>query len=228
MNTILTIDTSSPRCSIALLHNSQLIDRISDSQRQSAQRVLPMISELMSDAGIGFSQLDLIASVAGPGSFTGVRIGVAVAQGLSMSNDDIPVLALSSLATMAMAAFEESEGYQVLVSEEAREGELYFAAYQRSELLGVELIGKEQVGPPERLAALPENRAEEWKAVGNGWSRQEEISSALACRIAGNPWVPQISSQILVNLAGKRLTAGKTTNAEQLRPNYVKDQLDYL
>ena len=123
MNNILTIDTSSANCAVALMQGDVLLERVSEQQRQSAQRVLPMISELLLDAEIQLSDIDLIAVVAGPGSFTGVRIGVAVAQGLSLSAA-IPAVPLSSLALSAMAAVSQGSFDRVLVRDEAREGEL--------------------------------------------------------------------------------------------------------
>ena len=110
MNTILTIDTSSTNCAVGLQRGDVLLERVSEAQRQSAQRVLPMISELLLDAKIQLSDIDIIAVVAGPGSFTGVRIGVAVAQGLSMSAA-IPVVPLSSLALLAIAIVSQSTIY---------------------------------------------------------------------------------------------------------------------
>ncbi len=227
MTDILTIDTSSDNCSVALMHSGKLTDRISESKRQSAQRVLPMISELLAQAGSSLAELDLIAVVAGPGSFTGVRIGVAVAQGLSMTQDK-PVIALSSLALTAMATVKQSKNNYVLVCEEAREREVYFAAYRKSEKLGVELLGNEQVAVPELLQVLPENTLEQqWDMVGNGWTRQSDIQKRLGCRVSDKIISPIISSEIIVQLATLRFDAGEAVTAEQLRPNYVKEQLNY-
>lgn len=227
MNNVLTINTASAECSVALQLGAELTQRFSDSQRQSAQRVLPMIAELLSAAGIGLRQLNLIAIVAGPGSFTGVRVAVAVAQGLSMSLD-IPVVALSSLALMAMAAMDSNACSHVLVCEEARKGEVYFAAYKQSAALGVELLGKEQVAPPELLDLLAENTAaERWGLTGNGWFKQAEILTRLTCSTYAVVSAPAISNQLISLLANKRFIAGEAVSAEQLRPNYVKEQIDY-
>lgn len=227
MNTILTIDTSSNKCAVALLCADVLLERESDAQRQSAQRVLPMISELLREANIQLSDVDLIAVVAGPGSFTGVRIGVAVAQGLSLSSA-IPVVPLSSLALLAIAAVSQSPFDRVLVSEQAREGELYFAAYQCSERLGVELVGREQVALVEDLDPLPEDSAgASWCLAGGGWEREAEILQHLGCAAAAEPKTPVIANQLIAKLALLRSNCGETVDAAALRPNYVKEQLDY-
>lgn len=227
MHTLLTIDTSSSRCSVALQCAGVLSERVSDAERQSAQRVLPMISELLLKAKISLRELDLIAVVAGPGSFTGVRIGVAVAQGLALSSET-PVLALSSLALTAMATIAESANDHVLVSEEARDGELYFAAYVRSNLRGVELVGREQVAPIDKLRALPTELAgTSWCLAGNGWERREEILRHLSCDGIEEPRIPTITNQVIANLAALRFDCSEAVDAALLRPNYVKDQLDY-
>jgi tRNA threonylcarbamoyladenosine biosynthesis protein TsaB len=227
MNNILTIDTSSSRCSVAVQFAGGLIERISDAERQSAQRVLPMVSELLSESGISLAELDVIAVVAGPGSFTGVRIGVAVAQGLGMSQD-IPVISLSSLALLAVATVEESACSHVLVCEEAREGEVYFAAYRQSEKLGVELLGSEQVALPEKLLPLSEHSQNaQWRLVGTGWSNNMGILGILNSASTGQVCEPVISNQLIAQQAERRFMAGEAVNADQVRPNYVKEQLDY-
>ena len=227
MHTILTIDTSSTNCAVALLFGHVLLERVSAGQRQSAQRVLPMISELLLDAKIRLGDIDLIAVVAGPGSFTGVRIGVAVAQGLSLSAA-IPAVPLSSLALSAIATVSESPHNKVLVSEQARGGELYFAAYQCSDRQGVELVGKEQVALIEDLDALPKNFAgSSWSLAGSGWERKDEILQHLGCTAATQPQTPVIDNQLVARLALLRFNCSEAVEAASLRPNYVKEQLDY-
>lgn len=227
MNIILTIDTSSISCAVGLQLGDVLLERTREAQRQSAQRVLPMISELLIDAKIQLSDIDIIAVVAGPGSFTGVRIGVAVAQGLSMSAA-IPVVPLSSLALLAAATVLDSSFNRVLVSEEAREDELYFAAYEFSDRRGVELVGREQVALIEDLDALPRGLADvHWSLAGSGWKRQSEILQHLDCAAAVKPQSLVIGSQLIAKLALLCFNCGEAVDAAALRPNYVKEHLDY-
>jgi tRNA threonylcarbamoyladenosine biosynthesis protein TsaB len=186
-----------------------------------------MISELLLDAKIQISDIDLIAVVAGPGSFTGVRIGVAVAQGLSLSAG-IPAVPLSSLALSALATVSQSSFDRVLVSEKAREGELYFAAYQCSERQGVELVGREQAALIEDLDALPEDlTGTSWCLAGSGWERQSEILQHLRCTATAAPQTPVIDNQLIAKLALLRFNCSEAVEAAALRPNYVKEQLDY-
>ena len=92
-NCLLAIDTTSARCSAAILLDAKIHTRCSDRERQAAQLILPMIDDLMTSVDTALAELEGIAVAAGPGSFTGIRIGIGVAQGLGMSLS-IPLLAL--------------------------------------------------------------------------------------------------------------------------------------
>jgi len=234
MNKILAIDTSSAKCSVALTCEGSTIQRTSELERQSAQRLLPMIEELLGNSQITLADLDLIAVMAGPGSFTGLRIGIGVAQGLSMANST-PVLALSSMAVIAMASIRESASPGVLVADAARGGELYFAAYKHSGKYGVELVGREQVCIPQRLEGLDEiaeiGDIASWNLTGACWANEldrEAIEQLLQCKLAADPLQVRYEITDLCDLAQLRFAAGQATNAAELRPNYVKEQLDYL
>lgn len=227
MCTVLTIDTSSAKCSVSLKLGGKLTERTSEAQRQSAQRVLPMIQELLSEAGIRLSDIELIAVVAGPGSFTGVRIGIAVAQGLCLTAE-LPVVALSSLALQAMLTLSDKQCSKVLVCEEAREEEVYFAAYQQSDALGVELIGKEQVALIPNLDPLPQELVSgSWCLAGNGWARTSEILQQLESEAVAEPCNVPLRNDLIVELGVLRYKCGEAVAAAQLRPNYVKEHLVY-
>ena len=108
MPSILALDTSSDACSIALLKSDGTSDiQIEESTvltpREHTQRLLPMIEALLSEQQVPLSALDAIAYGRGPGSFTGLRIGLSVAQGLAYGAS-LPLLAISSLQTMALTA----------------------------------------------------------------------------------------------------------------------------
>src|SRR3546814_9276810 len=93
--------------------------------------VLPMADELLAEAGIGRHALDAIAVGRGPGAFTGVRLGVSLAQGMALALD-LPVITVSSLAALALEAPEE-EGTAILAVIDARMGEIYAACYRRDD-----------------------------------------------------------------------------------------------
>lgn len=228
MNKLLAIDTSSTHSSVGLLVNGELISRTSDAERQAAQQILPMISQLLAEAETTLAQLDAIVVMAGPGSFTGLRIGIGVAQGLSLANST-PAIALSSLAVLAMAAIRESEASAILVSQQARDDEIYFGAYLSCEQAGVRLLGSEQVCAPGQLTLEQQDQQppQDWYAVGDGWGSLQSIEFSLKLGITLPVLRPQVSIQDLIDLAKLRLALGEAVDAEHLQPNYIKEQMDY-
>lgn len=98
---ILSIDTSSNLCSVALLEDNQTIEElVIDDNKTHSQNLMPLIQNLFVKSNIGLSQIDLIACNKGPGSFTGIRIGIATAKAIA-EVANIPVIGISSLDCLA-------------------------------------------------------------------------------------------------------------------------------
>ena len=102
MARLLALETSSERCSVALWWEGALSERQVDLPREHNRQLLGLIEALMAEHDARFGELDAIAFGAGPGSFTGLRIACAVAQGLAFSSD-IPVAGVGTLRAMAAA-----------------------------------------------------------------------------------------------------------------------------
>ncbi|WP_096084827.1 tRNA (adenosine(37)-N6)-threonylcarbamoyltransferase complex dimerization subunit type 1 TsaB [Agaribacterium haliotis] len=127
--TLLAIDSSSQGCSVALNYRGQRIALASDEPRSHARSLLPLIDQLLSQAGIELQQLDAIALVHGPGSFTGIRIALSVAQGLAYGAN-LPLIGVSSLRCLAERALPlASEPCTLVCAIDARMQELYWAAF---------------------------------------------------------------------------------------------------
>jgi tRNA threonylcarbamoyladenosine biosynthesis protein TsaB len=157
MKTILAIETSTERCSVALLHRGQVTERAIEGAKRHAQSVLVFVDALLSDAGVAKTQLDAVAFGRGPGAFTGVRLAVAVAQGFAYALD-IPALPVSTLAATAFDAFTiapELQARPLLVALDARMGEVYagrFAFQTTANSPGMVLaLGEECVCKPDAL-----------------------------------------------------------------------------
>jgi tRNA threonylcarbamoyladenosine biosynthesis protein TsaB len=125
---LLALDTSNQYCSIALQVHGQVTARHELSEQKHSALILPMVRELLASAGVTLADLDAIVVGVGPGGFTGVRLAVAVAQGLAFAMNK-PVLAHSSLEAMAVAAFEQGAS-DVIVGMDARMQQVYWAQYQ--------------------------------------------------------------------------------------------------
>jgi tRNA threonylcarbamoyladenosine biosynthesis protein TsaB len=132
---LLALDTASAQCSAALLVGDQLLVRAVATPREHALLLLPMVDALLSEAGLGLSQLDGIAFGCGPGSFTGLRIAASVTQGLA-AGADLPVLPVSDLRALAEGArvlastgSSAADGW-VLACMDARMGEVYWGLFE--------------------------------------------------------------------------------------------------
>ncbi len=125
---ILAIDTSGPVAGAALMENGIITHEVTAAHGLThSQTAMPMVDQCLSAAGIAVKDVDLFAAVAGPGSFTGVRIGVCAVRALAHSWNK-PALQLDSLETLAMNAF----GFHGVICPilDARRGQVYCAAFR--------------------------------------------------------------------------------------------------
>lgn len=226
MSNILAIDTSNAYCSVALNCSGQTSTRCSSEVRQHARQLLPMIQDVLTERALGFASLQAIAFVSGPGSFTGLRIGTGVVQGLAFACE-LPVLPVSSLAVMAARAVREKAYKKVFVVLQAREDEIYGALYE-SVNGDVQLIGKEGVGPVSAfLAPLQALNGEDCLAG--------DVATVLTAVQGTNTLSPDVEivrectsdARTLSELAVLRFAKGLAVEPMQAEPVYVKDQMDY-
>ena len=129
--------------SLVIGANQQFMDR------GQAEVLAPMVQDTMKMAGVGFTDLNRIAVTTGPGTFTGVRIGLAMARGIGVALN-IPVSGINSLA--AIAANEAMKNIPIVVAVDARAGEIYFASY---DLSGHEVTGPAVVSLEEARKLMP-------------------------------------------------------------------------
>ena len=141
---ILALDTATENCSAVLLIDGNVLAREIETARGHADRILPMIDELLAEAGLALPSLDAIAFGRGPGSFTGVRLAATVTQGLAFGANlgVVPISDLQAVAQRALAAA------RVLVCNDARMGEVYWACFERGPDGLASLRGEEHVSKP--------------------------------------------------------------------------------
>jgi tRNA threonylcarbamoyladenosine biosynthesis protein TsaB len=132
MSTILAIETSSELASAALLHGDAIFTREASGVSTHSQTILPMVQDMLAQAGIKLEQCNAIAFGAGPGSFTGVRTACGIAQGLAYGAN-LPLLPVVTLQVLAQACRETSGASDVLAVLDARMGEVYWAQYRYAE-----------------------------------------------------------------------------------------------
>ena len=222
---ILAIDTATEACSVALLNNQQQLAHFELCPREHTQRILPLVQEILQQGGVALSDLDALAFGRGPGSFTGVRIGIGIAQGLALGAD-LPLIGLSTLKTMAQAAWRLHGATRVLAAIDARMGEVYWAEYQRDEQGVWQGEASEAVLSPqaaaERMAAL----SGEWAYVGTGWKAWPELAeNSHLTLIASDVELP--AAEDMLALAVQALAAGDTVSAEQAEPTYLRNEVTW-
>ncbi|MGL4508148.1 MAG: tRNA (adenosine(37)-N6)-threonylcarbamoyltransferase complex dimerization subunit type 1 TsaB [Aeromonas sobria] len=221
---ILAVDTATEACSAALLVGDTLFSRWEEAPRDHTRKILPMVQAVLDDAGITLSDLDAIAFGRGPGSFTGVRIGISVAQGLAFGVG-VPLIGISTLAAMAQGAYRIDGAEQVLTAIDARMNEVYFGRY---ELIDgrMQLVGDEVVSDPAALVDARGKQAGPVTCVGTGFETYGETLSGLADELA----VSQVrfpAAEDMLPLARAAWLAGEAVPVEQATPVYLRDKVTW-
>ncbi|MEJ2360351.1 MAG: tRNA (adenosine(37)-N6)-threonylcarbamoyltransferase complex dimerization subunit type 1 TsaB [Gammaproteobacteria bacterium] len=163
---LLAIDTVTEACSVALWLDGEISVREEVVFQSHTEKVLPMVHALLAETGSTLSQVDAIVFDRGPGSFTGLRIGAGVTQGLALGLDR-PVIPVSSLATLAQGAWRMDRQTPVLACIDARQAEVYWAGFQLEHETVVNVTG-EHIGPADTISLT---MAAEWYGVGTGFGR---------------------------------------------------------
>lgn len=214
---LLAIETSTEACSVALHVDGEVRELHELAPRRHTQLVLPWSEQLLAEAGLRKSQLDAIAVGRGPGAFTGVRLAIAIVQGLALALDR-PVLPVSTLATLAM----QGQGVHRLAAIDARMGEVYLGEFVCGADGLVIAVGEEVIVPPAQ-APLPVGARH---GVGTGFGAE---SGVLVRRFAGlltgfdAGALPHAAD--LAGLAVRDFALGRAIAADALEPAYLRDKV---
>ncbi len=225
---LLAFELSTEACSVALWVDGDVRERHEIAPRRHAELALSWAEALLAEAGIAKSQLDAIAVGRGPGAFTGVRLGVAMAQGIALALDR-PAVPVSTLAALAMRslALGAGEGDAVLAAIDARMNEVYVAGYRLTrehDALRPMPTVVEQVLAPDAVP-LPDDGGA-WFGVGTGFGA---LGGALASRLP--PRWRAVDAEALphaadiVRLAHAALLRGEAVAPEMLEPAYLRNQV---
>jgi len=216
---LLAIETATETCSVALVLGAEVRERYEHAPRKHAELLLPWVQQLMAEAGIGFNSLDGIAFSRGPGSFTSLRIGIGIVQGLAWAADR-PVIPVSSLAATAQVAAEQGVS-SALVALDARMNEVFTGSFAVNEHGIMAPTSEERVCSPE-CVRLPDHAGT--FGVGIGFERYEllrELSPQLQ-DVRPDVW-PRASS--IVSLAQAWLSDHEALPADQAQPVYLRDDV---
>jgi len=216
---LLAIETATETVSVALCINGETVERYEHAPRQHAELLLPWVKQLLAEAEIGFGALDAIAFSRGPGSFTSLRIGIGVVQGLAWASD-LPVIPVSSLAATAQSALTEGIS-SALIALDARMNEVFTGMFEVNSDGVMTPVGVERVCPPGEIQA-PQNAT--FYGVGIGFERYAELEK-LSPQLLGvrtDIW-PKASS--VISLAQHWLLSNTALPAEQAQPVYLRDNI---
>ncbi|WP_447595220.1 tRNA (adenosine(37)-N6)-threonylcarbamoyltransferase complex dimerization subunit type 1 TsaB [Stenotrophomonas rhizophila] len=216
---LLAFETATEACSVALYVDGQVRERFEIAPRRHAELSLPWAEQLLADAGIARSQLDAIALGRGPGAFTGVRLAIAIAQGIALALDR-PLVPVSTLQVLALRAPAGAD--QVLSSIDARMGEVYAARQVRVDGQW-QLQGEEIVCAPEAVV-LPEGSR--WFGVGTGFGAADGLlATRLADQLDGVDAQALPRASDLLTLAVPAFARGEGVAPERVEPAYLRNNV---
>jgi tRNA threonylcarbamoyladenosine biosynthesis protein TsaB len=218
---LLALDCAAECCSVALCVGAEVTWRASPESRAQAANVLPMIDAVLAEAGLRLNQLDALVVGRGPGSFTGVRLAVGVAQGLAYGAG-LPVIPVSDLAMLAQGRVAESGDMLVLACMDARMDEVYWCTYARTNDATVAPLQAEALSTPDLVQAADGGAV---VGVGSGWARHESLRTRLGGRLAACEPERNPHARDALTLARPLWTAGLAVVPEGLLPVYLRERV---
>jgi len=227
---VLAMDTATSSTAVALcLADGTTIERRDDPPAGAhpghATRLLTMAEGLLGESGIDWSQVDRIAVGAGPGTFTGLRVGIATARGLAQSLD-VPLTPVSSLRTLAHGALAQDDAIAafdgVLAVIDARRGEVFATAYDHEEK---ELSSPRALAPQDLHSVLAEACAEgaskRWLGLGDGAVRYRDQLERLGVEVPAEQSPLHLVSAAMICELGARAETTPRSYMEVL-PDYLR------
>lgn len=215
---LLALDTATRRASVALCRGATLLAEGAREVTTHSEGLMPLIDEILTRAAVAPRELDALVCGRGPGSFTGLRIGMATAKGLCLAAD-LPLVCVSSLLPLALAVREARGGEPlVLTLLDARRGEVYGARYR-----GAVLEGEERVLPPGEVALLAAGDEPLLLAGDGALAHRDALLEALGPLAALAPeGCHQIEARHLCPEGVRRLAAGQTDDLGRAVPVYIR------
>lgn len=235
----LVIDASTEACSVALQYNNKITSLYELCPQSHSLRLLPMIDELLKGAECTLDKLDGIIYGQGPGSFTGVRIGIGVTQGLAFSAD-LMVVGVSTLQAMAQQAFNMHGETSVISAIDARMSEIYTGYYEvdsnnimqaktAERVLSPSLVKQHYIDTVNLDVSVDEtglNITTLPYGVGTGWEAYKNELEALKHN-EGEPDVLFPHAEAMLVIGEVAFNQNKAVSAENAQPVYVRDTVSW-
>jgi tRNA threonylcarbamoyladenosine biosynthesis protein TsaB len=222
---ILALDTATENCSAALWIDGNLLQRELEAERGHAELILGMIDELLQESATALASLDAIAFGRGPGSFTGVRLAASVTQGLAFGAG-VPVVPISDLQAVAQrVAGAHVASQRVLVCNDARMQEVYWACFERGLDGSMVPVGIEHVSKPSNVQLPNDWAAKPANGAGRGFAAYADLRVNLSDRLIriDDDVLPR--AREIAQLAVADVTAGRAQPPEAAVPVYVRNEV---
>jgi tRNA threonylcarbamoyladenosine biosynthesis protein TsaB len=212
---VLALDTATRHATVAVVAGARLVERDREVSTHS-DVLLALVDEALHEAGLSVADLDAVVCGRGPGSFTGLRIGLATAKGICLAGGK-KLYCLSSLLPLGRAACEAAgQGHLCGAVLDARRAEVYYAFYRD----GVAL-GPERLAAPAQLAEELRRRGEPAMLAGDGVLLYEK-ELVLAGGRPGPDAAHVIRARYLIEAARPRLEAGEADDLAAVVPTYIR------
>lgn len=218
---LIALETATEACSAALWVDGELRWLLEPAAaRRHGELILDQVDRLLTESGLVPAQLDAVAVGRGPGAFTGVRLGLGVAQGLAFAIG-CPVVPVSTLAALAQQGAERG-AHEVLAVLDARMGEVYWSLLRVGPAALVE-ASEEHLTPPERVAAI-------WTqgprlALGNGLAAWPDLPGRLGLESGEVDAAALPSAREVAILGAAAWRDGEAVSPELAQPVYLRDRV---
>ncbi len=219
-NNVLAIDTSTEQCSVALRCGDRWATRAAITPREHSQRVLGFVEDVLAELNVSLSDIDQLVVGNGPGSFTGVRIGVSVAQGLAFSQH-LPVVTVNTLQALAQQAIRVHQSTTIVSAIDARMEEIYVALFTAENGFAVQQI-------PAQMAPLAPLMEQSWWPIqgsvagaGTGWQAYlSQLDPSQQVQVLNDVSLPL--AEDMIRLADQGMPS---VLAEAVEPLYVRNEV---
>jgi tRNA threonylcarbamoyladenosine biosynthesis protein TsaB len=217
---LLALETATEACSVALWIDGGVVERFEIAPRRHAELALPWADALLAEAGVARSQLDAIAVGRGPGAFTGVRLAIAIAQGIALGLDR-PLVPVSTLAALALPAALAAPGRPVLAAIDARMRELYVGRFRWQDMR-LSPLGDEALATADSVVLDGAG----WAGVGTGFGAQDgELAIRLAAQLASVDAAALPRAADVARLGAAAFRRGEAIAPERIEPAYLRNNV---
>ena len=216
---LLGLDTATAACSVALWSDDRVVARRRvDAGKRHAEILVPLIDEIVGSVGAALPAIDAFAVTIGPGSFTGIRVGLATARGLALATGR-PLIGISTLEVLAADVPEQDRVGRILATIDARRGRLYAQCFDDA----LQPVGEPAaIGAAELPGFLPEPRERPVLVVGSGTAVALDALAGVVDAREGPP-LTMPDAGTLVRLAAYRAGNASFDAAVTPRPLYLRD-----